>query len=122
MRLFTQRLVALQLLASHAHLIDQIGAKHMSLTGLADRRKNPRQRIGQLATIKLGVGLEPRYVLITNSSAEGVRLQLNGIEPVDEFVLLFHGNGASRDGTYRVVWRQDQEIGAKFINDVTQNV
>ena len=59
---------------------------------------------------------------MTNASAEGVRLQLNGIEPFDEFVLLFHGNGAAKDGTYRVVWRHGQEIGAKFISDVTQNL
>lgn len=61
-----------------------------------ERRDNPRQRLGRLATIKLGVGIEPRYVLVSNVSTEGVRLQLNGIEPVDEFVLLFHGNGAAR--------------------------
>ena len=89
---------------------------------MQERRQNLRQRLGRLATIKLGVGIEPRYVLVTNASAEGVRIQLNGIEPVDEFVLLFHGNGAARDGTYKVVWRQGQDIGAKFISDVTQNV
>lgn len=94
----------------------------MSLASFVERRQNPRQRLGRLATIKLGVGIEPRYVLVTNASAEGVRLQLNGIEPFDEFVLLFHGNGAARDGTYRVVWRQGQDIGAKFISDVIQNV
>lgn len=94
----------------------------MSMVNFEERRQNPRQRLGRLATIKLGVGIDPRYVLVTNVSVEGVRLQLNGIEPVDEFVLLFHGNGAARDGTYRVVWRQGQDIGAKFISDVTQNV
>ena len=94
----------------------------MSMVSFAERRHNLRQRLGRLATIKLGVGIEPRYVLVTNASAEGVRIQLNGIEPVDEFVLLFHGNGAARDGTYKVVWRQGQDIGAKFISDVTQNV
>jgi hypothetical protein len=94
----------------------------MSMVSFAERRQNLRQRLGRLATIKLGVGIEPRYVLVTNAAAEGVRIQLNGIEPVDEFVLLFHGNGAARDGTYKVVWRQGQDIGAKFISDVTQNV
>ena len=94
----------------------------MSMVSSGERRQNPRQRLGRLATIKLGVGIEPRYVLVTNASAEGFRLQLNGIEPFDEFVLLFHGKGAAKDGTYRVVWRHGQEIGAKFISDVTQNV
>ncbi len=94
----------------------------MSVVSFVERRESPRQRLGRLATIKLGVGIEPRYVLVTNSSAEGVRLQLNGIEPIDEFVLLFHGDGDARDGTYRVVWRQGQDVGAKFMSDVTQNV
>ena len=44
---------------------------------------------GRHATIKFGVGIDPHYVLVTIVSAEGVRLQLSGVEPVDEFVLLF---------------------------------
>ena len=40
---------------------------------------DPRARLGRLATIKLGIGMKPRYVLVTNASEEGVRLQLNGI-------------------------------------------
>jgi hypothetical protein len=95
---------------------------YMSVVSFGERRQNARQRLGRLATIKLGVGIEPRYVLVINASAEGVRLQLNGIEPADEFVLLFHGNGAARDGTYKIVWRQGPDIGAKFIRDVAQGV
>ena len=87
-----------------------------------ERRRNPRQRLGRIATIKLGVGIPPRFVLVTNTSVEGVRLQLNGIEVIDMFVLLFHGaGGAARDGTYKVVWRQGQEVGAKYISPLTQN-
>jgi hypothetical protein len=41
---------------------------------------------------------------------------------VDEFVLLFHGSGGpARDGTYKVVWRQGREVGAKFVSDATEN-
>jgi len=95
----------------------------MSSVEFVERRQTPRQRLGRLATIKLGVGLPPRYVLVTVTSAEGVRLQLNGIEPIDEFVLLFHGNGGdAQDGTYKLVWRQGQDAGAKFLSTVTQNV
>ena len=95
----------------------------MSSVEFVERRQTPRQRLGRLATIKLGVGLPPRYVLVTVTSAEGVRLQLNGIEPIDEFVLLFHGNGGeAQDGTYKLVWRQGQDVGAKFLSTVTQNV
>jgi hypothetical protein len=87
-----------------------------------ERRRSPRQRLGRIATIKLGIGIPPRFVLVTNTSVEGVRLQLNGIDLIDMFVLLFHGSGgAARDGTYKVVWRQGQEVGAKFISPLIQN-
>jgi hypothetical protein len=98
-------------------------AAGMSSPAVEERRRIPRARLGRLATIKLGIGLEPRYVLVTNASEEGVRLQLNGIEPHDEFVLLFHGNGGpARDGTYKMIWRHGQDVGAKYVSDVTQNV
>jgi hypothetical protein len=94
----------------------------MSSLRTEERRQNPRHRFGRLATMKLGIGIAPRYVLVTNTSAEGVRLQLNGIDVRDEFVLLFHGSGGpSQDGTYKVVWREGQEVGAKFVSGVTQN-
>jgi len=93
----------------------------MSSLDLEERRQSPRRRLGRLATIKLGVGIAPRYCLVTNISAEGVRLQLNGIDVLDEFVLLFNGNEIVRDGTYKVVWRQGQDVGAKFISAVTEN-
>jgi PilZ domain len=94
----------------------------MSALDSDERRRSPRHRLGRLATIKLGVGIEPRYCLVTNVSAEGVRLQLNGIDVVDEFVLLFHGAGAAKDGTYKVVWRSGRDVGAKFVSGVIQNV
>ena len=94
----------------------------MSSLDLDERRRSERQRLGRLATLKLGVGIAPRYVLVTNASVEGVRLQLNGIDVLDQFVLLFHGNGGpARDGTYKVVWRQGQDVGAKFVSGTTEN-
>jgi hypothetical protein len=90
--------------------------------GGEERRQAPRKRLGRIATIKLGVGIAPRFVLVSNASTEGVRLQLNGIDALDEFVLLFHGaGGPARDGTYKVVWRQGQDVGAKFLNSATYN-
>jgi hypothetical protein len=95
----------------------------MSSLDREERRGSPRQGPGRLATMKLGVGMAPRYVLITNISIEGVRLQLNGVDVIDEFVLLFHGGGGpARDGTYKVVWRQGRDVGAKFVNAVTENM
>jgi len=94
----------------------------MSLLEVNEHRRSPRQRLGRLATIKLGAGMPPRCVLVTNVSEDGVRLLLNGIEAIDEFVLLFHGNGGpARDGTYRLAWRKDNDVGAKFVSNVTHN-
>jgi hypothetical protein len=93
----------------------------MSSLDIEERRRAPRQRLGKLATIKLGIGLAPRYCLVSDISDEGVRI--NGYEVLDEFVLIFPENGAAgQSGTYKVVWRNGQDVGAKFVSAVTQNV
>ena len=91
----------------------------MSSLEFEERRRSPRHRLGQLATIKLGIGVAPRYCLVTNISAEGVRIHVNGFEVVDEFVLMFPGGGVGQDGTYKVVWRLGQNVGAKFVGRET---
>lgn len=93
----------------------------MSSVDIDERRRSSRHRMGRLATIKPGVGIAPRYCLVTNVSEEGVRLQLNGIDLVDEFVLLFPGESPARDGTYKVVWKQGRDVGAKFISPLITN-
>ena len=95
----------------------------MSSLDIDERRRTPRQRLGKLATIKLGSGLAPRYCLVSDISAEGVRIRVNGFEVLDEFVLIFpEGGAAGRSRTYKVVWRNGQDVGAKFVSAVTQNV
>jgi hypothetical protein len=91
----------------------------MTSVDAQEKRGSPRRRFGALATIKLGVGLAPRCCLVTNVSDEGVCLQLNGIDVIDEFVLIFPKTGPGRDGTYKVAWRRDREVGAKFISPAT---
>ena len=59
----------------------------MSSLDIEERRRVPRQRLGKLATIKLGIDIAPRYCLISDISAEGVRIRVNGFEVLDEFVL-----------------------------------
>src|ERR1700730_12843066 len=93
-----------------------------SLDITEERRRTPRQRLGKLATIKIGIGIAPSYCLVSNISEEGVRNQFNGFELLDELVVLFpEGGAAGQSGTYKVVWRNGQDIGAKFISAVTQN-
>ena len=93
----------------------------MSLLEVEEKRQTPRRRLGRLATIKLGVGIEPRLCLVTNISAEGVRLHVNGIEVIDDFVLIFPEGVVAQSGTYRVVWRSGMDIGAKFVAPITKN-
>jgi hypothetical protein len=94
----------------------------MSSLDIEERRRSPRQRVGRLATIKLGIGIAPRYCLVSNVSAEGVRIHVNGFEVLDEFVLIFPEGREGQSGTYKVVWRNGQDVGAKFVSLVTQNV
>jgi hypothetical protein len=93
----------------------------MSTLDVTERRRTPRHRLGRLATIKLGVGIAPRCCLVTNISAEGVQLHLNGIDALDEFVLLFPRDVLAQDGTYRIVWRNGNHVGAKFVSAATDN-
>jgi len=94
----------------------------MSSLDIEERRHTPRHRLGKLATIKLGIGIAPRYCLVTNVSTEGVRIHVNGFEVLDEFVLLFPEGAEGQSGTYKVVWRNGLDIGAKFLSAATQNV
>jgi hypothetical protein len=94
----------------------------MSSLDIEERRRTPRHRLGKLATIKLGIGIAPRYCLVSNVSTEGVRIHVNGFEVLDEFVLLFPEGGQGQSGTYKVVWRNGLDVGAKFLSAATQNV
>jgi hypothetical protein len=93
----------------------------MSSLDIEERRHTPRRRFGKLATIKLGIGIAPRYCLVTNVSTEGVRIHVNGFEVLDEFVLLFPEGAEGQSGTYKVVWRNGLDMGAKFVSAATQN-
>jgi hypothetical protein len=94
----------------------------MSSLDIQQRRHSPHHRLGKLATIKLGIGIAPRYCLVSNVSIEGVRIHVNGFEVLDEFVLLFPEGAESQSGTYKVLWRNGLDLGAKFVSAATQNV
>ena len=92
----------------------------MSLQNSDERRAAPRRRLGRLATIS-GIGISPRYCIVSNISAEGVRIHANGYAVPDDFTLLFPGDGPAQSGDYKVVWRQEQDIGAKFVSAAKAN-
>jgi hypothetical protein len=39
----------------------------------------------------------------------------SGFHVPDEFVLLLTGDGPFQNGTYKVIWRRDEEVGAKLV-------
>jgi hypothetical protein len=82
----------------------------------AEKRTAPRYPLARMAKIQLGYDAPAAYCIITDISDGGVRVYLNGLEVPDEFVLLLSGDGPAKDGRYKVVWRQGDEVGAKYVS------
>ena len=88
----------------------------MSSRRSEERRETPRHGVGLLAKIQLGIGTPPLYCLVADISDGGVRVYANGFDVPDEFGLLLAGDGPFKNGTYRVIWRHDHEVGAKLVS------
>ena len=84
-----------------------------------ERRRAPRYPCERPAKIQFERGDPLRSCLITDFSDGGVRVNTFGFDVPDEFVLLLSGDGPDLDGTYKVVWRLGQNVGAKFISRET---
>jgi hypothetical protein len=87
-----------------------------------ERRREPRRPLYRLARIQLGHGALPRECVVVDISDGGVRLHVDGYDVPDEFVLLLSGQLITQESKYKVVWRLNQEIGAKFICIVWQGM
>jgi hypothetical protein len=87
-----------------------------------ERRREPRRPLYRAARIQLGNGALPRECVVLDISDGGVRLRVDGHEVPDEFVLLLSGHRVTQESKYKVVWRLNQEIGAKFIGIVWQGI
>jgi PilZ domain len=81
-----------------------------------ERRRAPRYPCERLAKIQAN---PPLPCLITDFSDGGVRIKTIGFDVPDEFVLLASSDGPKLDGTYKVVWRFDHTVGAKFVGPET---
>ena len=81
---------------------------------LEERRQSPRHRIYRMAKIEFGVGIQARDCRVIDLSDDGVRLQVEGFNVPDEFVLLLSGDGIVRESTYKVVSRRGHQVVAKF--------
>ena len=80
-----------------------------------ERRNARRMRTPRIATIVLPNGKRPRHCLVTDMSAEGVRVNPTGFEIPDEFVLRFSVEGEINEARYKVVWRLGNDVGAKLV-------
>jgi hypothetical protein len=87
-----------------------------------DRRGAERRQLNRVAKIQFGTGTLPRDCLITDISDSGVRIQVDGFDVPDDFVLLLAGDEVgANERVYRVVWRLGSEIGARFLGDVRRS-
>jgi hypothetical protein len=87
-----------------------------------ERRREPRRPLYRVAKIQLGDGALSRECLVMDISDGGVRLHVDGFDVPDEFVLALTGQHVTRESKYKVVWRLNQELGAKFISIVWQGM
>ena len=79
------------------------------------RRRSSRRHYYRAAKIQTGGGTLTRDCLVINISDGGVRLNAEGLDVPDEFVLLLSTDGVVRESVCKVVWRCGDEVGAKFV-------
>jgi hypothetical protein len=79
-----------------------------------EKRRTARSRHYRSAKIRLGGDTPPRDCLIIDISESGLRLNVEGLDVPDEFVLL----SGAEESTCKVVWRFGHEVGAKFVSIV----
>jgi hypothetical protein len=87
----------------------------MSIHDFYEKRRTPRRLLGCLARVQIERGAEPRFCLVTDISAGGVRIHAKGFEVPEIFVLLFPEDGPTQSGNYKVVWRLGENLGAEYI-------
>jgi hypothetical protein len=92
----------------------------MHSPNLYEERRGPtRRHVFQTVKMLIGADTAPRDCLILGVSDGGVRLYVVGFEVPDEFVLLLSGDdGIAEQNKFKVVWRQDNEVRAKFVTIV----
>jgi len=79
------------------------------------RRRSSRRYCYRAAKIQIGDGTLMRDCLVINISDGGVRLNAEGLDVPDEFVLLLSTDGAVRERTCKVAWRYADKVGATFV-------
>ena len=79
------------------------------------RRQSPRRNHCRAAKIQIGGDAPARDCLLIDISKGGVRLNVEGLDVPDEFVLFLSNDEIIQGSVCKVTWRFGDEIGAKFI-------
>ena len=92
----------------------------MHLSNLYEERRGAtRRHVFHTVKMLIGADTAPRDCLILRISDGGVRLYVVGFDVPDEFVLLLSGDdGIEEQNKFKVVWRQDNEVGAELVSIV----
>jgi hypothetical protein len=80
------------------------------------RRREARQRYYRPAKIKLAAGARACDCSVVDISDGGVRLNVEGLNVPDEFMLLISNKGKVEERAYKVIWRFGNELGAQFVS------
>jgi hypothetical protein len=79
------------------------------------RRRSSRRRHCRAAKIQIEGDASTRDCLLIDISKGGVRLNVEGLDVSDEFVLFLSNDGIVQESTCKVTWRFGDEVGAKFV-------
>jgi PilZ domain len=88
------------------------------MTVPVERRQTLRHELRRVAKLTTGRGVPVRYCLVVNLSEGGVRLSTTQFEIPDQFGLIFPGVDPADDGTYKVIWRKGNDVGAKHVEAI----
>ena len=80
------------------------------------RRQVARRRYYRPAKIKLEAGARACDWTVVDISDGGVRLNVEGLDVPDEFVLFISNDRKVQERAYKVVWRFGNELGAQFVS------
>ena len=84
-----------------------------------ERRGSTRRHVFHTVKMLIGADTAPRDCLILGISDGGVRLYVVGFDVPNEFVLLLSGDDDIEEANkFRVIWRQNNEVGAEFVSVV----
>lgn len=83
---------------------------------MKDRRRKIRKPSGRPAKVRVTQGFATRPCTIEDQSEDGVRLQMDSAQFVEEQFLLVPADSAGPGRTCRVKWRRRKQVGAEYVS------